>query len=655
VNQKPLTIIDLFRVLYRRRYLLLGILFVIVSTGMVVTFLLPPTYQSTMKILVSRDRVDPQVTPTEKSADIWRSEFSEEEFNSEIEILRSRAVIEGVVKQLGLDRLTPSWLARLKDRLANFYRSIHQQTAPSATERAVTRLSERLEVFSIKKSRIIMVTYRESNPELAAQVLNELYRQYSEHHLHLRQNSKASNVFHEQSASFGQKLNEATDALKRFDAENSAAANTAQRDLLSKQFYEVQGDLDKARTEIRETEQRIATLITQLKAQPERIESEAHTKYVAARDKMKDEILGLELQRTQLLQKYQPNHRLVKDVEERLAQARELLRREEQSPPQERTTVLNDVHRRLTNELLTAQANLSTLRKREQSLSGLADQYRGQITRFDVKSLERADLERARAVNEEAYLLYRKKAQESDIVDALNLERIVNFTLAEPPSVNHRPVSPKPLINFAVLMVVGLLAAVTIVAFVERNRLLPGESKILPAVHADSLALAEGDRALALKRANILLTGEQSRRNGLQLPSGGENGMPSSDQALQAPDSFGSGSAAAENGVRGKRVTRPFPTEPDPSDVQPGEEMARRELARNGLVGEGLVGGKPEAWRVEAVVDYLHCVYRLPSEALSEVLRETVGWMISPEEINGILSRAASRQQRNEAVRSINS
>jgi uncharacterized protein involved in exopolysaccharide biosynthesis len=649
-----MTIIDLLRVLYRRRYLLLGILFVIVSTGMVVTFLLPPTYQSRMKILVSRDRVDPQVTATEKSADIWRSEFSEEEFNSEIEILRSRAVIESVVKQLGLDRQTPGRLSRLKDRLADIYRSIHNQTAPSATERAVTRLTERLEVYSIKKSRIIEVTYRESNPELAAQVLNELYRQYSEHHLRLHQNSKASNVFNDQSESFRRKLNDATDALKRFDAENSAAANTVQRDLLSRQFYQVRGELDKANTEIRETEQRIATLNTQLQAQPERIESEAQTKYVAARDKMKDEILALELQRTQLLQKYQPNHRLVKDVEERLAQARELLRREEQSPPQERTTVLNDVHRRLTNELLTAQANFTTLRKREQSLSGLVDQYRGQITRFDVKSLERADLERARAVNEEAYLLYRKKAQESDIVDALNLERIVNFTLAEPPSVNHRPVSPKPLINFAVLMVVGLLAAVTIVAFVERNRLLPGEANILPAVHADSLALAEGDRVLSLQQAKILLTGEQSRRNGLQLPPGGENDTSPPEQAKQDSGTVGSGSATGENGGRRKRVTMPLPPEPNSSDAQRQEELARRELARNGLVGNNLVGGKPETWRVEAVVDYLHCVYRLPSGALSEILRETIGWMISPEEINGILSRAASQQQRDEAVRSIN-
>src|SRR5262245_48305253 len=512
---------DLFRLLYSRRLLLCGLFFAIVGAGMIVTFLLPPTYESTMKILVERDRIDPQVTPADKSSDVLRSEFTAEEFNSEMEILQSRTVIEGVVRRLDLDKQdAPGWLARQIVRLGGLYRSFHQQAAPDATERAVTRLTERLEVFSIKNSRIIKVTYSDRNPELTAQVLNELYRQYGEHHLRLRQNSKAANVFHEQSESFNHRLAVATDTLKRFDARNGVAANTAQRNLLLEQFQKVQADLDKTRTEIREAGQRIAALKTQLESQPERIEAEARTKYVSARDKIKDEILTLELQRTQLLQKYQPNHRLVKDVEERLAQSRDLLSREEQSPPQERTTVLNDVHRRLTNELLTAQANLTTLREREHSLAALAVQYKGLITKFDTKRLERADLERARTVNEEAYLLYRKKAQETDIVNALNEKRIVNFSLAEEPSINHKPASPKPLINFAVLVVVGLMAAVAIVVYRERNRLRSGEAgQLVTFHHPESLPPFDGDQASSLYREMLLLSGNQSQSNGRQLPA----------------------------------------------------------------------------------------------------------------------------------------
>ncbi len=120
-----MTIFDLFRALYSRKRLLCGIFFAIVGAGMIVTLLLPPTYQSTMKILVARNRVDPQVTPAERNPEYSRGELTEEEFNSEIEILQSHAVIEGVVKQLGLDKqddkASRGWLARLRAGLSDFY------------------------------------------------------------------------------------------------------------------------------------------------------------------------------------------------------------------------------------------------------------------------------------------------------------------------------------------------------------------------------------------------------------------------------------------------------------------------------------------------------------------------------------------------------
>jgi uncharacterized protein involved in exopolysaccharide biosynthesis len=583
-----MTIFDFVKALSSRKLLLIGLFSTIVTLGMAVTFLLPPTYQSTMKILVTRDRVDPLVTPADKTPDYPRGELTEEDFNSEIEILRSRAVLEDVVRQLGLDKRSTEaprdWLVRVRSRLSDLYRSFHRQAAPDATEVAVMNLHDNLEAISVKKSRIIKVTCSDSDPERAARILNELYRQYAEHHLRLLQNSKAANVFHEQSETFSRKLKDATEALKRFDAQSETMGAGAQQGLLLQRLYEARNQLDKTRTEIREIERRIATLKTQIEGQPERIESEARTKYVAALDKIKDEILTLELQRTQLLQKYQPNHRLVKEVEERLAQARDLLAREEKSPPEERAIVLNEIRRNLTSELLLAEASLPPLREREERLAALAETYRSQAARFEAKSLERADLERARALNEEAYLLYRKKAQETDIINALNQERIVNFSLAEAPGVNRTPVSPKPLINLAALSVVGLAAAIATVAFIERNRLALEEAGMLATSHTGLPSPANGNRALAL-RWMAMRSGALSLGSDRQLTDGKEDAL----QLL---------------------------------------EQTANDSANN----------SPEAWRLKAVVDYLHSVFRLSSSELSEVLRETMGWEISSAEIDEVLS-----------------
>lgn len=501
MNQAPLTLTDLSRALQRRLGLLLLIFVTIVGAGMAVTLLVPPTYQSTMKIFITRNRLDPQVSASDKNNDMQRGELTEEDFNSELEILQSRAVIEATARQLSIGQpfAAPAPAAENSGfGFGSWYRSLHQQTPAPPLEKAVAQVSSNLEAVALKKSRILQVTYQDSSPERAAQVLQALYQNYADHHLQLHQSAKAAQVFREQSEAFNQKLKEATDALKRFDVANGLAGSPAQRELLLQQFYLLQQQFNQTRTEQLETRQRLTILQQQVAQTPERIQTEVRTKYTGARDRIKDEILALEMQSAQLRQKYVPTHRLVKEVEERLAQARKLLAREEQTPPQEIATMPNELHRRLTGEVLSAQSNLAALDERQQRLAALTKQYQTQIATFDVKSLERSELERARNVQEEAYLLYRKKAQEAEISNLMNQARIANISLAQPPTVNHKPVNPKPLLNLAVLSVIGLLAGVATALTLERRRLgvapvavaLPRSTTWTPQLEAGQVASA---------------------------------------------------------------------------------------------------------------------------------------------------------------------
>lgn len=486
----PITLTDIGRVLLARQLLVFAVFAAVVGVGTLVTLRMPPRYQSTMKILITRDRLDPQVSSSDKTNDMMRGELTEEDFNSELEILQSRAVLEATARQLGLDK--PTEEKETPGKFGEWYRTLHKQAPASSFEQAVTRMAESLEAVPIKKSRILQVSYQDESPERAAQVLQVLYQKYAEHHLRLNQNEKAAEVFRLQSAAFNQKLHEATEALKRFDLAHGFAGSPAQRELLLQQFYMLQQQLNATRTEKLETQQRLSTLKTQLAVTPERIESEVRTKYTGARDRIKDEILALEMQSTQLRQKYQPTNRLVKETDERLAQARKLLEREEQTPPQEKATMPNEIHRHLTTDLLTAQSNLAALNEREQRLNTLTKQYHAQIATFDIKSLERTELERTRTIQEEAYLLYSKKAQEAEISNVMNQAQIANISLAQPATINHKAISPKPLLNVAVLAVVGLLAGIATVLTLERDRLLrptPAQPEML-LPHNGHLALA---------------------------------------------------------------------------------------------------------------------------------------------------------------------
>ncbi len=476
-SANPVALVRQLRtIVMAHKWLALLLLLGVVTTGMMLTLLTAPVYESSIKVLVSRERVDPRISAGSVSGDLPRAEIAEEEFNSELEIVRSREVIEAVVKELALGaEPVPGAFAPVRKLYRKWFRL--PETPP--LERAVREVSDRLEAVSIRKSRIIVVTYHDTNPERAAQVLNTLYQKYAEHHLSLHGTGEAASVFESEAAAFREKLDAATEAMKRFDGKKGMVDATVQKDILLRQYYDVQNQAQAAQTERLELARRLASVQQQLAAQPEKLEIGTITRYALVLDRMKEELLTLELQRTQLLQKYQPGARFIREIEQRIAQAKEAVNREAAHPPQERSVALNDIHRRLQNEVLSTQASLATLEEREKRLSTLVTQYRARLLDVDRWAFEKAELERTRLINEEAWLLYQKKGQETGITKALNKHKVVNVSLAESAHLPTRPISPNPLLNFSVLFVMGLLLALAGTMVAERlNPRLRSEEQI---------------------------------------------------------------------------------------------------------------------------------------------------------------------------------
>jgi len=99
-------------------------------------------YESHFKVLLRRGRFDPIVSSQAASAmDFPRPDISEEELNSEVELLRDDDLLKQVVRTSGL---VP---ANTTDR-----------ELPAETERAVRKLACLLTVEGLKKSNLIHVT-----------------------------------------------------------------------------------------------------------------------------------------------------------------------------------------------------------------------------------------------------------------------------------------------------------------------------------------------------------------------------------------------------------------------------------------------------------------------------------------------------------------
>src|SRR5207249_6454529 len=159
--------------LFRRKTLILITFLTVIAGTALITFFLPDKYESRMKILVKNQRVDVAITPEATAgapAPAADNEVSENQINSEIELLTSKDLLTQVVNECGLANAERSWL------------SAKPLTDAVRVEQAVNRLAKDLALTPVRKANIISITYASNSAELSASVLKKLGDLYFEKH-----------------------------------------------------------------------------------------------------------------------------------------------------------------------------------------------------------------------------------------------------------------------------------------------------------------------------------------------------------------------------------------------------------------------------------------------------------------------------------------
>ena len=163
------TLRDIAAVFFRHKRLL-AVSFAVIATAGILYSALFPSYKSEMKILLTRGRLDPAVSPMPTPSPAFEhDEITEEELNSEVELLHDQELLRQVVLDTGLGQKT--WIS-----------AITFQNPEQRTENAVRRLADKLVVQPVRKSRLISVSYSSSNAQLSAAVLRSLGRGYLAKH-----------------------------------------------------------------------------------------------------------------------------------------------------------------------------------------------------------------------------------------------------------------------------------------------------------------------------------------------------------------------------------------------------------------------------------------------------------------------------------------
>ncbi len=486
-EQGNLSLRDAAGVLFRHK-LLICLTFLVVTGGTaVMTFLMPNEYESRMRILVKNTRADVPITPerTNGAAGASVDEYvSENQINSEIELLSSKDLLNQVAAECGLEERQASLLQRLGLKET-------PNSREARIEEAANRLAKDLTIEPVKKANIIELKYTSSSPEVAARVLRKLQELYFEKHLKLHRPAGTYEFFKAQADQSESQLRTAEKDLSNFQQSNNVVSLAQQKELNVLKLSESKAKLLETEAFLKEVSERIARGEQQLRALAPRIVTQSRAlpnQYSAER--LNTMLVELQNKRTQLLTKFRPEDRLVKEVDNQIRTTRAALDKAARESATEESTDLNPLRQTVESELTRAKVDQAGALGKRGMLAGQVGQYESQLSRLEGITAEFEDLTRRVKQSEETYALYNKKQEEARITDELDQNKITNVSVAEAPVQPQLPAKPNRPVNLVLGVSLGLLLSVGSVFAAEFFRQTVNTPRELEALTGQSILAA---------------------------------------------------------------------------------------------------------------------------------------------------------------------
>jgi uncharacterized protein involved in exopolysaccharide biosynthesis len=398
--------------------------------------LLPKKYEGEIKILVNGERVDPVVTPEASDQPRVESGPTEEQMNTEVELITSRDLLGKVVTACELQRDHGSfWSFLSPDKRTGS----GDESADASIARAVSTLEKKLVVEVLKRSDLISVTYRSSNPKLAACVLSSLSDFYLQKHLAVHRPSGTLDFFRRAKDQYRDGLNLAQQRLISFSRDQGVASPELEEQNALLKLAELDATLKQTRAKIAGTEQRIRIVESLSSNAAPRLTTQVRTSATLL-EQLKSTLFTLQLKRTELLDKFQPSYPPLQELEKQITQTHAEIVTLENAPVREETTDVDPTYEWMRAELAKAKTDLADLRAQEAVQAQAVRAYQENARLLDQKGVVKQDLSRAVRVAEANYLLYGTKEEEARIADALDQKQISNVSIAEAATIPALPV-----------------------------------------------------------------------------------------------------------------------------------------------------------------------------------------------------------------------
>jgi uncharacterized protein involved in exopolysaccharide biosynthesis len=449
--ESDISLRDLAAPLFRRQRLMIRTFVVSLALLLLAALVIPPAFKSQMLVMVNRERVETPVSTGITTEMVTAgTPVTEEEINSEAELLKSRDVLEKVVVANGLaerhgfsvfDLLHPN--ESKEDRIA----------------RAVKSLAQSLKIKPVIKTNVIDVSYSSSNPQRSYGVLKSLGDLYVEKHVAVHRPVGSYEFFADETQRSKDAMQAAEERLNRFNKQQGIAAPDMVRTDLALQLTNSVGALHAAEQTIASDAQRMKSDVEQMSATPSRSQTQ-ESLLPADRllEDLKAQLLTAETKRSQLGMKYEPSYPLVQEADLEIAQAKKAIADAEATRYVTKTTDRDPTYELLREDLAKSQADLAAQHANWKATRASIASMQAEMVDLDKQALQQKDLIRDVKAAEESYLLYLSKREGARTSDALDRSGIANVAIAVPPAIPVLPLLGLPLLMAAAVGASAMLS-----------------------------------------------------------------------------------------------------------------------------------------------------------------------------------------------------
>lgn len=422
---------------FRHKFLILTMFLIALIASPIVYYLLPRVYESTAYLMVKfgwEYIYSPELAMDGQSA----SPFARNEvLNSEIQILNSRDLKERVIASLGAQKIYPELSNKAK-------------SGSSLDNLALMQFEKNFSVTPVKSSSVIEISFRNSNPQVTAEVLDKLVYYYSAKRLEVFKDPKSILFLEKKAAEYLENLRKTENDIEAYKQQNQVYSHSEQLTLLLGQQAGLENSLMANNNSLKELQQKLTSLQNQIKTIQESVP--APESLVRNGVSPNAQLLALQMKEQELLGKYKEDNRLVLDVRNQIEVLKKFLKDPKNAGEASPGLQPNPVYLETQKEIIKTTAELSALGVTNNSIKSQLQEINQRIQVFDLSEKKLRELERERANDEKNYQIALKKLEEARVFDDMDRQKMTSVSLIQPATVPLKPSKPSQKLPVFLLM-----------------------------------------------------------------------------------------------------------------------------------------------------------------------------------------------------------